>query len=357
MTIEKMTVSLLPYPLASARGGSGVSLVDVIVCEIMSGDGLAGFGFSYAIGGRGAAAVTAVKALGAEVVLGKAREHPEMAWRRLKAACNRTGWGPNFVGLAALDVALWDIHAKSLNLPLGLAMGGAARAVPVYGSGGYHPGQTDADIIEQVERHKAQGFKAVKLRLSGTPQDVRAIKAARSAMSQEQHLMIDMNEKGSLTSARFLIEAALDQGSLFVEEPLPANNIDGYRALARAFPGMVATGEHLQGSEAAFPFLREGLCGAIQPDLAMMGGLTETLRLARAAEFFGIEVMPHFLPSLFVHLANAMPGVTWLEDFPLLEPLLEGVQIPAKDGTLTASADPGHGLRLRQDVRARMISG
>lgn len=105
---------------------------------------------------------------------------------------------------------------------------------------------------------------------------------------------------------------------------------------------------------AALPFLKDGICGVIQPDLAMMGGLTETLRLCRLAEAFGVEVMPHFLPGLFAHLAAAAPNVTWLEDFPLLEPLLDGVPEADSNGMVTAGAAPGHGLSLSAAARGQL---
>lgn len=356
MKVRRLSSGLMTYKLPSATGGSGVGEVDVIVCDLIADDGVEGFGFSYAIGGRGAAAVKALDQIGREIVLNSPVEHPEVTWRRVKVACNRTGRGPNYIGLAALDVALWDLHAKRLGVPLGVAMGGALRPVPAYGSGGYRPNQGEDAIADQVLRHREQGFKAVKLRLSGRPEDITLIDATRSHMGPDQWLMVDMNEKGNLTTARTLIAAVLANGGLFVEEPLPAHDLEGYRTLAKAHPGAIATGEHLQGCEAAFPYLKDGLSGVIQPDLAMMGGLTETLRLSRLAEAFGVEVMPHFLPGLFVHLAAAAPNVTWLEDFPLLEPLLNGVPEADSNGMLTAGAAPGHGLSLSQTARRNMLA-
>ncbi|KAF0228268.1 MAG: putative mandelate [Beijerinckiaceae bacterium] len=241
-------------------------------------------------------------------------------------------------------------------MSLGVAMGGVQRSVPVYGSGGYRPNQDLDTIAEQVQRHRKQGFKAVKLRLSGRPDDTKVIEAARSVMGPDQWLMADMNEKGNLSTARALIAAVLGNGGLFVEEPLPTEDVEGYRSLSRAFPGAIACGEHMQGCEVALPFIKDGLCGVIQPDLAMMGGLTESLRLARLAETFGIEVTPHFLPGLFVHLAAAAPNVTWLEDFPLLEPLFDNVPIATSDGMLTAGSGAGHGLLLTSRAREQLIS-
>lgn len=83
----------------------------------------------------------------------------------------------------------------------------------------------------------------------------------------------------------------------------------------------------------------------------MMGGLTECLRVARLAEALGLEVAPHFLPNLFVHLAAASPSVTWLEDFPLLEPLLGNPQTFDGSGRLSLPDTPGHGLAWADGAR------
>jgi L-alanine-DL-glutamate epimerase-like enolase superfamily enzyme len=108
----------------------------------------------------------------------------------------------------------------------------------------------------------------------------------------------------------------------------------------------MAAGEHLQGRQAFLAFLSERLVAVIQPDLAMAGGLTPILDVAALAEAFDVGVAPHFLPGLFVHLGAASPAVTWLEEFPLLEPLFDGWPETQRDGTMLPHDVPGHGLSL-----------
>jgi L-alanine-DL-glutamate epimerase-like enolase superfamily enzyme len=163
--------------------------------------------------------------------------------------------------------------------------------------------------------------------------------------------MVDANEKCTPTSAARLLRAAAEVDALFVEEPLPAYDLAAYRALARTAAVPLATGEHLRTVAETAPFLTEGLCAVIQPDLQALGGLTPCLRVARFAEACNVEVAPHFLPGLFVHLAAAAPNVTWLEDFPLLEPLFAGLPEMAAGGTLVPRDVPGHGLSPAAGVR------
>jgi L-alanine-DL-glutamate epimerase-like enolase superfamily enzyme len=101
------------------------------------------------------------------------------------------------------------------------------------------------------------------------------------------------------------------------------------------------------------PFLSEGLLGLVQPDLAMMGGLSPCLSVCEVAGAFGIAVSPHFLPGLFVHLAAAAPAVTWLEDLPLIEPVFAGWPEMTTHGLLSPRDVPGHGLSLAEDAARR----
>jgi len=175
----------------------------------------------------------------------------------------------------------------------------------------------------------------------------------RAALPDHVQVMVDANEKCDLASARWLLAAARDRGVLFVEEPIQALAVDGYRALAGAGCATMAAGEHLQGRAAFLPFLSERLIGVVQPDLAMAGGLTPAIEIAGMAEAFGVSVSPHFLPGLFVHVAGVAPAVTWLEDFPLLEPLFEGWPELQANGMLAPRETPGHGLTLPAKVRAK----
>ena len=129
-------------------------------------------------------------------------------------------------------------------------------------------------------RQCALGYRGVKPRVSGRRSDTAILEAVRKAIPDSVEMMADANEKCTALEARRLLACAADCGALFVEEPLPADDLAGFRQLAAAYPRMIATGEHLQGMAEALPFIEEGLLGMVQPDLAAMGGLTECLPAA-----------------------------------------------------------------------------
>jgi L-alanine-DL-glutamate epimerase-like enolase superfamily enzyme len=355
-SIAATQAELWRYRLAKPVGGSGVASVDVLVVTLTDAAGQSGLGFSYVLGGRDDVPLAAARGMLERFVAGRAPAHPEARWREIAASFNRTGGGPYATALAALDVAAWDLYAKTLGVPLGVAMGGAARAVPVYGSGFFYPGQDPEEAAAVAVDYVRRGVQAVKPRAAGDKRDTALLAAVARAAGVP--LMVDANEKCTPVSAARLLRAAAEVDALFVEEPLPAYDLAAYRTLARAAPVPLATGEHLRSAAEAAPFLSEGLCAVIQPDLAAMGGLTPCLRLARFAEACNVEVAPHFLPGLFVHVAAAAPNVTWLEDFPLLEPLFAGLPVMTAGGMMAPAEVPGHGLTPADGAReAYRLSG
>jgi L-alanine-DL-glutamate epimerase-like enolase superfamily enzyme len=355
MTV-RATAGLIPYTLPQAVGGSGVAAVDVIVVEMTDAEGATGLGFSYVLGGNGGVVFKAAQEQVIRFVDGQTLPPPAALWRRINASFNRTGAGPNLVALAAIDVAAWDLHARQLGLPLGVAMGGELRAVPVYGSGGFNTVQPPEAAAQAAAEQAARGLTAVKPRVKGMPSDAAVLAAVRKAVPSHVQIMADANEKCDQTQALRLMALAREHGLLFVEEPLPAYAIEGYRKLAAISGVAIATGEHLQTRANFLPFVSERIASVIQPDLAMAGGLTPVLEIATLAESFDAIVSPHFLPGLFAHVAAAAPALRWLEEFPLLEPLFEGWPGIDADGAMTASSAPGHGLALSQRGREAMVS-
>jgi len=343
-TIVRAHAELWRYPLAVPAGGSGVRSVDLLALELEASDGHTGFGFSYVIGGADDLPLAALRVLLARSVTGAPVTHPSDAWHAVAAGFNRTGGGPYRTALAAIDVALWDLHARTLGVPLGIAMGGTSRRVPVYGSGGFTAHQAPDEAAAVARAYRARGVRAVKPRAAGMPADRALLLAVASAA--DVAVMVDANERCSFDRAVALVHAAAEVGALFVEEPLPAGDVAGYRELARVTTVPLACGEHLRTLAAAEPFVHERWCAVVQPDLQALGGLTPALGLARLAAAHGVAVAPHFLPSVFVHLAATVPSVTWLEDFPLLEPLFTGITTFDASGSMDIGTAPGHGLRL-----------
>ena len=346
MLFERTNVRVVRFDLGRSVGGSGVSVVDVLIAEVVDSDGVTGLGFSYVIGGGAASALTAAKEQADRFICGQTPLHPQAHWRKIFGSFNRTGLGPNLIGLAAIDVALWDHHAKRRNVSLAVAMGGEPRAVEVYGSGGFAATQSPKEAADSAADQMARGFRTIKPRVKGAESDAALLTAVRQCVGSDIQIAVDANEKCDLPAARRLLSLARDHGILFVEEPLPATAFEAYRALAK-MPVAIAAGEHLQQRADFVSLMRCGALSVIQPDLAMAGGLSPILELATIAGGLDVTMSPHFLPGLFVHVAAAAPSIRLLEEFPLLEPIFEGwPERNPQSSTMRPSDVAGHGLVL-----------
>ncbi len=334
--------------------GSIVSM-DVVVTTLTATDGLTGTGFVPLVHAFDDLPLRAARSFLERFVVGRKLTHPVALWREIAESLRRTGHGPYYSGLGSIDVAAWDLYAKSLGVPLGVAMGGTPRRVQVYASVGFARGQDPGEAADNATRLMRTGARGVKLRAEGTPHDARILRAVAERIDGKIDIMIDANERPTLSSAARLLRYAADAGARWVEEPLAVTEHAGFAALARTTPVPIATGENFRGSVAAAPYLLNRWCSIVQPDLLSMGGLTECLRTAQIAEHCNVEVAPHFLPGLFVQLAMAAPHLTWLEDLPTIEALFADPPRMDPDGYLTPAAAAGHGLVLASGARAEFF--
>lgn len=348
-TISAVAVKLVEMRFDKPRGGSRVTGVDIVTADIADSDGAAGFGFSYVIGGGAGGLIAGIaQNLADHFLVGKSVADPASHWAEIDKSFNRTGGGPNIIALAALDVANWDLKARREGVPLVRALGGEMGTVPVYASGGFRPDGEAEVSADLAQRYAAMGFRGVKPRVNADERDAAVIDAVRRAVGDELAIMLDANEKGTMETAARLLSCAADLGVTFVEEPLPAGDVLGYRRLG-ALKGRapIATGEHLQGLDRFAVAVADAYCSYLQPDLAMAGGLTPCREAARLAAAAGVTVAPHFLPGLLVHLNGTFGGSLLLEDFPLIEEAFEGWPSMEDHGMMAPLNEPGHGLRIR----------
>jgi L-alanine-DL-glutamate epimerase-like enolase superfamily enzyme len=360
LTIADASAELWRYRLAVPMGAA--DSVDLVVTTLTASDGQTGTGFAHVIMGRDDLPLLAARAILERLVTGQELGHPIALWRRITQAFSRgvpgyVGRGPYSLALASIDVAAWDLYAKSLGVPIGVAMGGALRRVQMYESAGFYRDQDPDEAADVAQRHLLAGARGVKLRGSGSPHDAKLLRAVADRIGGKIDLMIDLNQLGTVSTVTRLMHAAAECNVRFIEEPLPVTYQAGHEALARIAPVPLATGENLRSSAEAAPFVINRWIKVVQPDLAAMGGLSECLRTAQLAEHCDVEVAPHFLPAIFIQLAAAVPHLTWLEDQPTIEPLFVSTPHMDPDGYITPPNAPGHGLVLDGDARAEFRIG
>lgn len=252
-------------------------------------------------------------------------------------------------GTAAIDVALWDLMARRLGVPVSLLFGVHSPAVPVYGSGGWIS-YSDEQLADEVSRYVARGFAGVKIKIGGNEdRDVERVRAVRKAIGPDRKLMVDANQGLTLERALRLARRLEDYDLAWFEEPFPKEDLESYSRLAATTSIPLAAGEREFGI-APFRRLTAGRCiSVVQPDLLRVGGVTGWRLVAGLAESQLLRVAPHFYREYDVHLAAAQPNLIAIESFDWLNELLEH-PFEVRNGLAVVPDRPGFGVTFRKDA-------
>jgi L-alanine-DL-glutamate epimerase-like enolase superfamily enzyme len=255
--------------------------------------------------------------------------------------------------LSAVDIALWDLNARSVGLPLYKYLGAVVLdRVPAYGSGGYYmAGKSNDDLAKEMLAFVRDGYEAVKIkvgRLSPTEEEER-LHVVREAIGPDIHLMLDANNAwADLPTAMRYVQRFEKYDPYWIEEPFIPDDIDNHAALAQRTSMMVATGEIEAGRWRFKDFLDKGAAAILQPDAIACGGISEFRKIAATAASYGVPVAPHAWHDIHVHLVASTVNATYVEFMPDDQIVnfrnLIDVQIEYKDGNLLLPARPGLGF-------------
>lgn len=279
----------------------------------------------------------------AHFALTRGRSYPRLGRRGLSIAA-----------IGGIDTALWDILGQSLNVPVVQLLGGACRdSMPVYASGGW----ADAEGIgDQLGSYVAEGFGAIKMRVGIMDGDVDTsiarVRAAREALGPKIGLMCDAHGTFTAREARRFCHHLEDCNIAWFEEPCNPDDLGATVEVRESTTIPIALGE-IESTRFEFrEILHRRAADVLQPDVAIVGGVTEAQRIAHMCESHQVELAPHLWGSAFsfmagMHLAFASPAARILEyslgGNPMLHDLVEQPMKPV-DGTFAAPTAPGLGV-------------
>jgi L-alanine-DL-glutamate epimerase-like enolase superfamily enzyme len=241
-------------------------------------------------------------------------------------------------GIAAIDTALWDCLGKTLGVPCWQLWGRVHERIRAYAMVGWL-NYTDAQVQEICAEAVSQGFRAVKIKV-GYPtlkQDIQRIQIVRQAVGDNIDIMVDANQ--SLTTAEAVRRgrAFEELGMVWWEEPLPADDLNGYAELAHALDIPVATGENLYTPADFARFLQREAVDIIQPDLRRAGGPTALLQIGLLAHAFRRPYASHGGGPVQLNIMACLPNAFYLETGLLKEDSL----LQVEDGYVQVPSGPG----------------
>jgi L-alanine-DL-glutamate epimerase-like enolase superfamily enzyme len=332
--------------------------------RIRTSDGAEGIGLCHA-GTRSSSVTTAaVRDLIRPMLIGQDPHRTEGIWAETYQDTLLNGRAGSVMrALSAVDIALWDRNARSCNLPLSRYMGACREeTVPAYVSGGYYfPDRSATDWIEEeMGRHVANGFRAIKIKIGGAPpsMDALRVEAARQVVGPDGILLLDANNAWrDLASALRHLEPMMEYHPFFIEEPFSPEDFENHARLAEKLPVPIASGEILAGRRSFERLIAEGGVTIVQADAAVCGGFTEWRKIAGAAESKGLSMAPHSLHDIHIHLVASTPGGLFVEYFPddSISPIAQvfDQRVEVRKGELVLPERPGLGFDFDENQVAK----
>ena len=257
------------------------------------------------------------------------------------------------MAISAVDIALWDLKARLLNVPLLTLLGAARKSVPIYGSGGF-TSYSEKQLLDQLTGWVKQGITRVKMKVGRDAKaDVGRVAAARAAIGPKAELFVDANGAYSRKQALAQAEKFAERNVTWFEEPVSSDDLAGLRLLRNRVPaGMeVAAGEY--GYEAGYfrRMLATGAVDVLQADATRCGGITGFLQAAALCEAHHIPLSAHTAPSIHTHLGCAAIPLRHLEYFHdhvrIENMFFDGVRSPVNGDLSPDLSRPGMGIELK----------
>ncbi len=263
---------------------------------------------------------------------------------------------PGLIGLAlaGIDMAIWDAHAKQLNLPLARVLGSAVTEIPAYNSCGLWIKEPAALADEAEYLLQSHNFNALKLRVGRTDprQDLEAIRLVKARIGSECHLMVDYNQSQTVATALERTAMLDSEGLYWIEEPVRHSNYAGSARIASATTTPVQTGENLCSDFDMQAAIAAGAADLYMPDVQRIGGVTGWLRAAALCSANDLAMSSHLFPEISVHLLAATPTRHWLEYVDWANPLLK-YPLEVKNGQALVPERPGIGIEWNEEALER----
>ncbi len=319
----------------------------------------------------------------------------EMMIRCMSGAGSQAG--ATVTAISGVEIALWDLLGRILDTPVATLFGGLFRdTIRVYAD--CHAGETPdpADYAKKAKEVVAEGFTAIKFDLD-TPNPytidisddphprrrwfepfnrsigsremtwmVDVVRAVRDAVGPEVMVAMDAHWKYGVNDAIKLAQALEPFDLLWLEDPVPPENIEAQRHVTHSTRTPICTGENLYRKHGYRELIEKQAARIIAPDIPKMGGLAEAKKVADHADLYYIPIAPHNVASPIGTVAGSHVCAA-INNFLVIEYHAHDVEWwsdlvneapPIEKGFIRIEDRPGHGLTLNEDVaRAHLKPG
>lgn len=286
----------------------------IMLLKMETDEGITGWGEAF---GPAAVNKAIIDNVYKPIVIGRDPFDSEVIWDELYNKLRDHGQkGITVEAISAIDIALWDIKGKALNLPVYKLLGGAPRSrIMPYATGLYRRDVPDIvnELVKEAVGYAEQGFKAIKLKIGfGIENDLLAIKEIRRAIGDGVLLMVDANHAYNANNAIKLSRKMEEYNIFWFEEPVPPEDIAEYLEVKAKTNIPLAGGEAEFARYGFYNLLHSRAVDIVQPDCCVTGGISEFKKISTLASIHNIQCYPHIWGSAIalytgIHCAFSLP--------------------------------------------------
>jgi L-alanine-DL-glutamate epimerase-like enolase superfamily enzyme len=335
----------LPVPLSDSTHGT-MTHFELVTVRLRDSEGAEGVGYTYTTGAGGAAVHALIDQGLRPVLIGADADLIEALWNKMWWRLHYGGRGGSVsLAVSAADIALHDLLARRLGVPLWRLLGGFNPAVPCY-AGGIDLEFTLDALLKQTDGNLDKGFRAIKMKVGRArlSEDADRVKAMRAHLGADFPLMADANMRWTVDEAIRAARAFRDSNLIWLEEPTIPDDVAGHTRIVREGGVPIATGENLHTLHEFTQMIAAGAVTFPEPDVTNCGGITVFMKVAHLAEAYNLPVTSHGAHDLTVHILAALPNRSYLEVHGFgLDRYIER-PIVIREGVARAPDTPGHGV-------------
>lgn len=284
---------------------------------------------------------------------------PEYLWDRMYRHNRKSiAKGIYIKAIGSLDMAIWDVIGKALDLPVHRILGTFRTKIPVYAAGGYYAeGKGIRELVAEMESYVAQGFEVVKMKVAGESQrkDVERVAAVRKALGPDVGIALDANNGYRAYEAIRFGRAVEQYEPYWFEEVVMPDDFAGSAEVRQNLDIPVVAGENEYTRWGARDLINAGSADILNLDVIKAGGITEFRKIAALASAYHIPVAPHGTTAMSIHTMASMDNGLIMEVYPQARAVFDPTLPPydVVDGHIMAPALPGLGLQFDEDLLRR----
>ncbi|MGQ8366653.1 D-mannonate dehydratase ManD [Glaciecola sp. 1036] len=363
-----------------------------VTLKIMTDEGVYGIG-DATLNGREKAVVAYLEDYVCPSLIGKDPQQIEDIWQFFYRGVYWRRGPVTMTAIAAVDVALWDIKAKLADMPLYQLLGGRSRdGVMVYA---HANGKEISETVHEVQQMVAQGYKAVRVqcgvpgldhvygvakqgRYEPASSDLPAehvwstekylnhvpklFQAVRDAVGEDIHILHDVHHRLTPIEAARLGKEIEPYHLFWMEDPVPAENQEGFKLIRQHTTTPIAVGEIFNSIHDCRELIQNQLIDYIRATVVHAGGITHLRRIADLASLYHVKTGSHGATDLSpVCMGAALHFDTWVPNFGIQEHMaheeITDEVFPHaysfKDGFFTPGEVPGHGVDIDEKLAAK----